>query len=508
MSLGIRDEERRIIPRWRDSATTSALGELSQPGSAPRPILAASDFEQKALAWEREQTPSSAAELVGAALVLGREQDAIAAAQFLVRQEVTVTTTVREVAQTVLLRAGELTPPAVSEDPTWKESARSRIRHLRSRLHDEPRNAVLWTDLSREYASIGLSDQASRAMETAVALVEGNRFVLRSAVRLWVHLHDPERAHDLLRRRVATQEDPWLTAAEIAVASVAERQSRLVKRATQMISNELFDARQTSELASALATLAMKDGSAKTARRLFAHSLVSPTDNSLAQATWAARRFAGISVDPSALALPRTFEARAWQFFGVREWFKSIRQCMLWIRDEPFAKRAAQMGSYMALVGANDPKLAETLVKLGLRAHPSDPALLNNLVVGLIEQGHLDEAERLYHSIRRPVSDQESETTLVATAGLLAFRRGNHDLGRKLYADAIAAAIAADLHRIAVIAELYMIREMIRAGEPGVAATLTEALQNYGKLPDADVQELLGRLRQDHNAKALASMHP
>lgn len=508
MSLGIRDEERRIIPRWRDSATTSALGELGQPTPAPQPIVAAADFEQKALAWERERTASSAAELVAAALVLGRERDAIEAAQFLIHREATVTTAVRDVAQAVLLRAGEITPPPVSEDPTWRESARSRIKYLRFRLRNEPRNAVLWTDLSREYASIGLSDQAARAMDTAVALVEGNRFVLRSAVRLWVHLHDPEHAHDLLRRRPATQEDPWLTAAEIAVASVAERQSRLLKRGNQMMSSGRFDARQTSELASALATLAMKDGSAKTTRRLFAQSLVSPTDNSLAQATWAARRFPGISVDPNALALPRTFEARAWQFFGVRQWAQSIEQCTLWMRDEPFAKRAAQMGSYMALVGANDPKLAEMLVKEGLRSHPSDPALLNNLIVGLIEQGRLDEAETLYHSIGRPVSDQESETTLIATGGLLAFRRGNSDLGRKLYADAIAVAIAADLNRIAVIAELYMIREMVRAGEPGVAATLTEALRNHGKLPDADVQELLGRIRQEHNTKQLASMHP
>jgi hypothetical protein len=152
------------------------------------------------------------------------------------------------------------------------------------------------------------------------------------------------------------------------------------------------------------------------------------------------------------------------------------------------------MGSYVALVGANNPKLGEKFAALGLRAHPRDAGLQNNLVVALLEQGNLNAAEEIRRTIQRPDADQETEITLTATDGLIAFRRGDVHLGRALYSEAIGAATDAGLERIAIVAELHMIRELMRTDTPDMPAALATVIAKYAKHADADIQELLGRL--------------
>lgn len=504
MSVIVEETDRSVIPRWRDSTVTVALGELAAATVAKPRLVAASDFlEEKRTSWQLSPSIVTAAEFVGAALVLGYEPDAREAAQFLVRAA-NATESVRRVATRLLTRVGEPSPSSLTADIESVESAVQRIRSLRHRLHEEPRNAVLWTDLSREYASIGENAKAEEAMTVATRLVSGNRFVLRSAARLWVHLGDPERAHDLLRRREATPHDPWLLAAEIAVAQVAGKRSKLLRRGAKVLKEPSLSPKSTAELASALATVEMLDGSRKHARRLFAHSLRAPTDNSLAQATWAERHLAGIAVQKEALELPRTFEARVWRSFAERNWRKSVDECELWLRDEPFSERPAQLGSYVAIVGVADYRLGERLARSGLRANPNDPMLQNNLVVALAEQGLLDEAERLFKSIRRPAADGTTESTLLATAGLLAFRRGRLVEGRTLYDIAIKKARENQLERTRILAEIHLVREEIIAKSPGAAAALTAAFMEYRGRDDPDVTELLERLRRHHNEQQLA----
>jgi hypothetical protein len=63
-------------------------------------------------------------------------------------------------------------------------------------------------------------------MMTALQLAPQNRHVLRSAARLFLHVGDPECAHDLVARNDATKNDPWLIAAEIAIAYLLIAPSR------------------------------------------------------------------------------------------------------------------------------------------------------------------------------------------------------------------------------------------------------------------------------------------
>src|ERR1700719_1139650 len=81
MSAPLNDERREIIPRWRDLRSTIAAGELTPPSTDPIEVPA--DFLQDKLDdWSREGSLPFANDVIGAALVLGREPEAREAALF------------------------------------------------------------------------------------------------------------------------------------------------------------------------------------------------------------------------------------------------------------------------------------------------------------------------------------------------------------------------------------------------------------------------------------------
>src|SRR5207249_5632885 len=169
-----------------------------------------------------------------------------------------------------------------------------RIAALRGRLKKDPRQALAWANLALEYASLGLRDKAKRAMNAGLSLAPSNRFLLRSAARLRLHLNEPEEARALLLRQPKTRHDPWLLSAEIAIATVLGKPSRLIRDGREMVEGAEFAPAHLAELASALGTVELLSGKTKAARKLFHRSLEAPTDNSVAQAVWASRELGSL----------------------------------------------------------------------------------------------------------------------------------------------------------------------------------------------------------------------
>ncbi len=305
MNLLVPDKDRRVIPRWREFRTTLETGELDGRPVDLKVFESREYFEEKLEQWRDDRRIETAADLVTAALVLGRHRDAEDAARFLLLPDGQATEAVKVVAEMVLApedQVGRVRLGELKDIDTEAEVVRLRIRSLRAQLRDDPRNGLHWVDLSRAYSMLGQHNGSVRAMERALALTRDNRFVLRSAARLFVHIDEPDRAHQVVMRADSTREDPWLLSAEIAVAAVAERKPLLVRQGRHLLAHGDFPPVQTTELSSALATLEMSTGDMKKARRLFRDSLVDPTDNSLAQAGWAATKMTGVDI-PSRHAL-------------------------------------------------------------------------------------------------------------------------------------------------------------------------------------------------------------
>ena len=259
------DEDRKVIPRWRTFDETLRLGELNSAVSPRACQQVTSDFlSSKIMAWREHRTVSHAADLVGAALTLGREKEAAEAARFLLQDDLNVSPWARELSERAL-KTPESTVPSPKE--LEEEILHERVRTLRHLLRAEPRDPITWVELSLTYAILGLGKQAARSMTVALQLAMNNRFVLRSASRLWIYLEDPEKAHDLIARADRTIHDPWLLAAEVAIGSVAGRKPRFIKAARRMFTDKRFSPIHISELASAVATLELDSGSVKKSRR-------------------------------------------------------------------------------------------------------------------------------------------------------------------------------------------------------------------------------------------------
>lgn len=504
MSIPVDDKDRRVIPRWRQSSVTATTGELSRPRTpAPFSDEELASFDEKQRAWRGERDIGSAAELVAVAFVLGREREAIEAAHFLANPESSATPDVRRIARRVLARVGvaEVLPDSEAEDPA---DLRQVIRSAKRRLRDEPRNAIQWVDLSRVYAILGQSRSAAHAMNIAVKQTEANRFVLRSAARLLVHLNDAEQAHDILRRREATRHDPWLMSAEIAVASTAQRTSSNLKRAQQTLSSGRFGAFDKTELASALATVELANGNQRAARKLLRQSLERPTENSVAQAAWVARRMPSFQVATELLSTPRTFEARAWQGFKAADWEASVNEARAWLLDEPFSSRPAQFGSFVASVGLEDFDAAIHFAEEGLRANPNDMPLLNNLAFALAEQGNLPRAIATLSAAKSVSAGDDEDIFLTATEGLIQYRMGNGDAGYALYQSAIERATAKGMRRAKAFALAHLLREEIRFHKADVPQPLITAVEDLIKSSDPDLRAFLSRI-EPIKVKLLAS---
>ena len=213
MAVAALDEKsRNVVPRWRDSRITARIAELDSPtttrsdgGPDER------EFQLRLLEWHRAPTILTAAELVNAAIVINRRSDAGDAARYLLSDGRSLSGSLRAIAERI---ARPSSMAGVPVDTSADAPERQRISAIRQGINIYPRNAIAWVDLSREYASLGQLHQALRAMNVGLSLEPDNRFVVRSAARFFLHVDDPERAHQVLMRARSTPFDPWMVAAE------------------------------------------------------------------------------------------------------------------------------------------------------------------------------------------------------------------------------------------------------------------------------------------------------
>lgn len=466
MKTFLETDTRRIIPRWRDSRTTIASGEL-RPISPVRNVAdkaLATSLREKEAEWIQERTAVAARELVSAALIAGSSPEAENAAGFLLERADPTLPHIREAARRIFF-----------QEDGGKEGqelelgdAREAIGRLRLHLHLHPRNPLGWVDLGRLYAREGLPKQAKKSVLAGLSLAPSHRFTLRSMARLLVHLHEEEEADSLLRSHPATLKDPWLASAAIAVATVLGRVPSQVKVGRAMLESRNFSSYDLSELACALGSLEIEAGNVRGAKKLFRQALVEPSDNSIAQVEWAGHKLDTSLIEASHLKHPFSFEARAAQFYWSGEWEASLEECRQWQEDEGFSGRPAALGTFVAAVLLEDYEICERMARRGLIANPNDAALLNNLAFSLASTNRAQEAERILKTISVRAESVEYHICATATAGLIAFRLGKCEEGRDSYRAAIELARGPRNKFYAAMAAAYWAREEIRAAGPQV----------------------------------------
>lgn len=403
--------------------------------------------------------------------------------------------TAKEIARKIL------TPGEVIEDESREfgchpEVLAKRIHVLKLLSQEQPRNPILWMDLALAYTILGILEKAARAVKIATNLAPTNRFILRSAARFYVHQDDPEYAFRLLKASESTLYDPWLLAAEIAVASASGLKPRSIRPAKQLLLDRTRSPIELTELASAVATLEFESGKHGSARKLFRTSLIEPNENSVAQAEWASKHITGLDIQVSSFKVPRLFEAKAWESFANGDWDNAAKDSINWYKDQPFSSRPAVLSSYLAATILENYKQAEQILRQSLVANPSSPILLNNLAFTYASTGRVDEAEEAITKINPADSMGSNEVAVLATRGLIRFRRGFPDVGRTLYLEAIEKARKLALKKYKAIAAIYLAREEILANSDHSAEAVKRAFAESKSVKDCDVSFLLQRLEK------------
>ena len=453
MAIIFTNTDRRVVPNWKSFSKTARLGELNSIHKENKvSLFSIGDYIGD---WNLNKSVPFAADLLSAAVSNNQitSQEVKEAARFILANKNDSTNSQRSLASTILKSEKENLDQKMDEfndenlfdcmlsiDAIYKK-----IAGLKHKIIDYPFNPILYVELSRYYISIGQIEQAISAINKALFLGKNNRFILRSAARLHLHLRDKERALQILKKNDLIKNDPWLLASEISISSMLKRNSGNIKRGLDILDSGNFSYASISELASSIGTVEYINGSNKKSKKLFHKSLIDPNDNSLAQAEWAASKSLIQDSDLRNIhSLPKNsfYESCALSSFNRKEYTDSIRFASDWIEDMPFAKRPILFASSISTTHLKNYELSEKILKIGLQANPQDAQLINNIAYACALNNEIKKAEDYLAQIKSNfVIDKTTEICLLATKGLVNFRKGFHDSGRKLYQSAIEKTI-------------------------------------------------------------------
>lgn len=476
------DKDRLVLPRWRSFQSTLKTHELSPLiRLIEQPQMNITTFNKLKQDWRTHHTFSFAADLVSCAIVLGLELEVQDAAKFILSDRRQGFKAVKRIARQAL---GEKESEIVEA-----RSDREVIHRLRNRLRDEPRNTLLWVDLARFYLIKGTYKKAEDSMRVAFNLAPENRFVLRSASRLYLHLNQPDKeeygriAHDILRKSDRVKRDPWILAAEIAVASVAKRTSRNIKHAKAILESRAFNPFQLSELASAVGTLELESGKIKQAKKIIRIAIEDPSENAAAQLAWFGRKSKDLQIDEELTNIRETSnEAQSWFYYYTSDWKNAELKARKWLIDQPFSSWPAIFDSFILSGILEEYKESMDVAKQGLIASPDNFTLLNNYAFAAVNAGEIENAKKYFRRIKYLKLNKKEQIIWHATHGLLFFREGDFVNGRFEYRRAIEKALRSGDDRLEARANLYFALEELRASTPEAENYRNEALSISARL--------------------------
>lgn len=501
-------EDRRVVPNWRSFGRTTIIGELNSFQKERSEPHRETSIDEYIIDFELSPTVIHAADLLSAAIVNNKRNNAhaIKAAQFILKNNDKTTSSQISLAQSFLNKEENIDVSARFENVGTSNLSvvinpipfYEKINETKHLLRVNPKNTILYVELSRYYSVLGQEKNSVKAMKTALHLAPNNRFVLRSAARLFAHFNTIENdyleyIHHILKNNPMTYQDPWLTAAEISISTIRGVNSNFIKNGIQLINSGNISPFNFTELASSIGTVELLNGSKKS-RSFFDKSLISPNDNTLAQIEWASTKDHRLDVVQDKFQVKLNYEALALEYFQNSEYEKSIENAAKWFSDQPFSKRPIMFGSNLASTILKDQEKSIAFLKAGLTSHPYDPQLINNLAYSLALDNKPQEAFEEINKIKPDVKiDTSTKVCLSATKGLAFFRSGYPEIGRQFYLEAIAQTNTINNRNLNWVAILNYAREEILQ-KTEYADSL---INSVNKIPKDTQDVVINTLRND-----------
>jgi tetratricopeptide (TPR) repeat protein len=428
--------DRRVIPQWVRSIDPQVRFEDKKnkhQEDKSFPILDTKQkalFEKAVLEFDIEPTLGVAADALRFGL-LGQVNPRLQpAARFILDHQSAVPEGLRLLA--LATNAGNTTGLNLHGQRIQDTLPNTAIHDSRRWLSRFPNDAMTWLDLGRLHAAAGNTDAAKKAVITALTLCPNSRLIIRGTSRFFLHARQPDVALAILERSKRLEIDPWLIAGHISISSILGKASRFTKKAKRLIDQNSLHPKDSSELASALATLELETGANKEAKKLFNLSLREPNENTLAQVEWASKH---LNIRPDLpdewLSNPISAEAGYYHALFESQFDIALARTLKWHSDEPFASRPMIAASFITAI-SGELDHAISYAKIGLKTEPENLMLLNNLAFSHGAKGDLAVAENLIKKIVA-IEEKKPGAHTLANLGMLSYLRGEHDLGRNLY---------------------------------------------------------------------------
>jgi tetratricopeptide (TPR) repeat protein len=417
----------RVIPKWLEYPKAIKKGELVVQRRTPFVVNKATkkciqiDLDE----FKANQTPEMACRLMGAGIVIGDNQLARDMAVFLVKKGGWVDSLSIKLADKIL---------NIGSDIEQVSEADVRISHLRKWISEYPNSAIAWIELSRAFTIKGQDEKAKRAAKIALQLAPYDRYIVRCAVRLFLHTSDFDIAWHYIKRASKHHFDPWIKATEVNVALISEHNTPDIKKfiLQNLSGDQLF---HYSELFESAGYLELNSGNDRKAKKHLRLAWTKPSDNVITHAEWLLRNKIPWMRESTVLEFDRSLEAKTWINYVDLKLDKAIEAAREWELEEPYSKYPFVVGSSIAC-DAGNPELGAEIAKRGLQVNPHDRTLYNNLCYTLLRAGKVEEAGKYINKLKVK-KGMDSDLFCQATIGLYEFKNKNIIVGRQAYLDVI-----------------------------------------------------------------------
>ena len=415
-----------VVPKWFEYPKAIAKGELYVPRGRPFEINRATkesiqiDLEE----FMADPTPKMACRLMGAGIVIGDGQ--------LSRDMATFITKKGEVDSLSIKLADKILN--VDSNIELVTESDVRISHLRKWISEYPNSAIAWIELSRAFILKGQDVKAKRAAKIALQLAPYDRYIVRCAVRLFLHTGDFDIAWHYIKRASNHHFDPWIKATEVNVALISEHGTPDINKfiPQNLSGDQLF---HYSELLESAGYLELNSGNNKKAKKQLRLAWTKPSENVITHAEWLLRNKIPWMRETTVLEFDRSLEAKTWINYINFKLKEALDAARKWELEEPYSKFPFVVGSSIAC-SAGKPEIGVEIAKRGLLSNPHDRTIYNNLCYSLLRAGEVKEASKYINKLKVK-KEPDSDLYCQATIGLYEFKNNNITVGRQAYFDVI-----------------------------------------------------------------------
>lgn len=433
----------RIIPRWLEYDKAVQAGELVVSKKKPLVINNITKDSIESDLKEFIKSPSShmACRLMGAGIIIGNSQLSCDMARY-IKENGGVDVLSAKLADRIL------TVDVENGQVTGTDVHIANIRKWTSRYHND---AIAWIELARAYTIKGLKAKAKKAALVALQLAPHDRFIVRSAVRFFLHIGDYESAWYYVNRASKSHFDPWIKATEINVANISMRSTPAIKK---MIPNALSHEQlfHFSELLESYGNLELESGNDHKARKQLKLAWQNPSESVITHAEWIIRNKLPGLKESADLEYSRSPEAYTWQNYNELKLDEAIEAAQEWELEEPYSKYPFIVGTCIAC-NADRPEIGVDIAERGLTIDPNNKIILNNLCYALLRIGDVESASKHIKKIY-PEGETEADLIALATIGLYEIKSKNVTKGRESYTEVIRKFRQqgkTDLHAAAIL---------------------------------------------------------